>query len=147
MSHLSAIAGKSRAIIVIATVWAMMFGLVATAAASAAMQSAGTGASTKRDHVLMLCDRRLPTSVAPEARKNAEAPKNNPYAGHQCPECCLATHAGAAVLPERTGVVSVYLPMQGTAVAYAPVMATTPKSVTPVAVNGARAPPAPFPFS
>ena len=59
-----------------------------------------------------------------------------------CPDCCLAAHAGAAVLPERFAIVTRPVRVAASRVRYFALTTDEMEASVSYAVNGARAPPA-----
>ena len=59
-----------------------------------------------------------------------------------CPDCCLAAHAGAAVLPERFATVARPMRVAASRVRYFALTTHEMEAAVSNAVNGARAPPA-----
>jgi len=59
-----------------------------------------------------------------------------------CPDCCLAAHAGAAVLPERFAIVTRPMRVAASRVRYFALTTHEMEASVSNAVNGARAPPA-----
>jgi hypothetical protein len=66
--------------------------------------------------------------------------KHGSFAG--CPDCCLAAHAGAAVLPEREPAFARPLRAAVARIRYSSVSEGVTNSAPIAAANGARAPPA-----
>lgn len=62
--------------------------------------------------------------------------------GVHCPDCCLAAHGGAVVLPERVASVARPLAAIPAQIRYALSITSEPESSERSSVNGARAPPA-----
>lgn len=72
-----------------------------------------------------------------EARRHG-APARS---GHKCPDCCLAAHAGSAVLPERVAWVTQPDAERSAEIRHSVVATPPPESFASSAANGARAPP------
>jgi hypothetical protein len=69
-----------------------------------------------------------------------EKPPERQSNGHHCPDCCLAAHPAAAVLPARLATFA--RPSQAPQpVAYLAARSKEPESFSSRTVNGARAPP------
>ena len=84
--------------------------------------------------------------IGPSPRHNP--PKGLPPAltdipgANGCPDCCLAAHAGAAVLPERFAIVTRPMRIAASRVRYFALTTHEMEAAVSNAVNGARAPPA-----
>ncbi len=77
------------------------------------------------------------TAEGSPQRDNAPAPDG--ALAYKCPDCCLAAHAGAAVLPERSAVLMRPPTETAATVHYYAGSARQPESLSFSAANGARA--------
>lgn len=120
---------KMRAIVSIVGIFAFVFGLLAATAAH-------VGATSSTQRIGLSCHDRDTIVASVEHGAPDENGAKKPIS---CP-CCLAAHAGPAVLPERFALLMRVEPMATPAV-----YRSSPKLPPHVAprqtVNGARAPP------
>jgi hypothetical protein len=79
--------------------------------------------------------------------KGAPARKDGHSRATGCPDCCLATHAGAAVLPDRFATVTRPMRVAESRARYFAFSTHEMETAISSAVNGARAPPATSPLS
>ncbi len=137
MSHLRDIGERIRVAIVIAAVWALMFGVSASGAAAASATDIILKNNDKVGVGLFACFKRHMTQHADAASDKAPA---TDYAGkHHCP-CCLAATMAAAVLPER--LAPVMRPLQAERpVSYSVAATFARDGCSSPSINGARAPP------
>lgn len=135
MSHMGRLSIGTRAIFAVAAVCALVFGLLVSGAAQSArgetaMRASFAGAA----HLAMCHDHSFGAS-------KGEAPhqENDGTARSGC-ACCLAAHAGAAILPEREAAF-IRLERASAPVLYLAASERPPRSAALDAANGARAPP------
>lgn len=140
MSQTQAKRRESRAIFAVAAICALVFGLVVSGAAQASRASAGHLLSAHGPAASSVtCDH--PDYAVDAAHHHSGPGEKSP--GHtKCPDCCLAAHAGPAVLPERVGTPTRPALERAAPIAYVALSAREPESSHSSAVNGARAPPA-----
>lgn len=133
MSQLRAMCREHRAAISVAAICALIFGLLVTGAArpAHALQNDFGKTAIACDHAAHLSG----AATDPEPARNGSL-------GHKCPDCCLAAHAGAAVLPARSVAVTRPSSAPSATVHYASGTARQPDSLAASPANGARAPPA-----
>lgn len=137
MSHMRDIGERIRVAIVIAAVWALMFGVSASGAAAASAADIILKNNDKAGVGLFACFKRHMTQRADAA--SDKAPGTDHAGKHLCP-CCLAASVAAAVLPER--LAPVLRPLQAqTPVSYCLVAPSAPDGYSSPSINGARAPP------
>jgi hypothetical protein len=84
---------------------------------------------------------------ATQSAKGAPARSDGHSGAAGCPDCCLAAHAGAAVLPGRFATVTRPMRVAASRVRYFALATHEMEAAVSNAVNGARAPPARFRFS
>lgn len=137
MSHMQDIGERIRVAIVIAAVWALMFGVSASGAAAAGASDIILKNNDKAGVGLFACFKRHMTQHADAA--SDKAPGTDNAGKHHCP-CCLAATMAAAVLPERLAPVSRPLRAQ-TPVSYCVIATFAPDGYSSPSINGARAPP------
>lgn len=143
MSHARVISSSFRAAVAVAVTWALTFGLVVSGSAS--MRNFSNGISRSGAQAMNIaaetgafaCVRH----TAADATKDSSSPGDNGRRGHNCPDCCLAAHAAAAVLPERIATAMRPVAVADRPVHYAAALAQEPESLLSRSVNGARAPP------
>lgn len=138
MSQLRNMGVNMRAAIAFVAAWALMFSVATTGAVAASANDIVLKNSGAARVGLFACFKRHMTQgAAAEDEKTSEKQGSR---SHHCP-CCLAAHAAAAVLPDRTdvGIRSTAPPARFNHVV---VPSRAPASVALRAVNGARAPPA-----
>jgi hypothetical protein len=135
MSQLRAISSGIRSAIAVVAVWGLMLGVAASGAAAA--NAANPSSETSASGGLFACFKRHmthQTDVAGEKTPERQSKK------HHCPDCCLAAHAAAAVLPARLATIA--RPSQAPQpIAYLAATSREPESFSSRTVNGARAPP------
>lgn len=137
MSHMRDIGERIRVAIVIAAVWALMFGVSASGAAVAGATDTVLKNNDKTAVGLFACFKRHMTQRADAASDKAPG---TDYAGkHHCP-CCLAASMAAAVLPERLAPVTRPLQAQRP-VSYSVAVTFARDGCSSPSINGARAPP------
>jgi hypothetical protein len=138
MSQLRAMCRKFRAAFAVSAICALIFGLLVTGAAMPAHASinASTGDGIACDHASYVA------GVQAIATQKDGAPMRGGSLAHACPDCCLAAHAGAAVLPERIATVTRPAAERPVTIHYCSGSARQPESLAWNAANGARAPPA-----
>ena len=78
----------------------------------------------------------------PQSANGAPARPDRHSGATGCPDCCLAAHAGAAVLPERFAIVTRPMRVAASRVRYFALTTHEMEASVSNAVNGARAPPA-----
>ncbi len=78
----------------------------------------------------------------PQSANGAPARPDRHSGATGCPDCCLAAHAGAAVLPERFAIVTRPMRVAASRVCYFALTTHEMEASVSNAVNGARAPPA-----
>ncbi|MBL1255755.1 MULTISPECIES: DUF2946 family protein [unclassified Methylocystis] len=128
---------RIRVAIVIAAVWALMFGVSASGAAVAGATDTVLKNNDKTAVGLFACFKRHMTQRADAASDKAPG---TDYAGkHHCP-CCLAASMAAAVLPERLAPVTRPLQAQRP-VSYSVAATFARDGCSSPSINGARAPP------
>ncbi|WP_457798750.1 DUF2946 family protein [Methylocystis sp. S23] len=140
MSQLRDIGLKIRAAIAIVAVWALMFGVSVTGAATASATDVALKRNSAVSGGLFACFKRHLTQRA-DADAGDKAPAEKHGGKHHCP-CCLAASAGAALLPERiaTGAGPVPSPKP---VFYCVASGDALENVSSRSAHGARAPPFP----
>jgi len=138
MSQLRDMGGKLRAAIAIVAVWALMFGVSVTTAATASAADVVARSDGAVSAGLFACFKRHMTQRADAASE--KAPQTNHAGKHHCP-CCLAASAAVAVLPARVaaGPAHFAAPKPVFYLASVGVAATNDSSRS---AHGARAPPA-----
>jgi hypothetical protein len=125
--------GKMRAIFAIVGVCALVFGLLAASAPHASARAGARGAALG---VGAFChDRDADVASAETAAPDKSRAKKQ----ISCP-CCLAAHAGSAVLPERFALL-MRLERTATPAVYRSSTRSPPRFKLRQTVNGARAPP------
>lgn len=140
MSQMRVLYRELRAVLSTAMVCAIVFGLVFSGVAQTAGRKSAHH-SGGRTGAYSTCVERLAHARGSEHRA-APASDDDQSSSRECPNCCLAAHAAAAVLPERFGVVE-RPPVENRAFAFpALTSARSPKTFLTQSVNGARAPPA-----
>lgn len=139
MSHLRAMYREFRSAFAVSVIYALIFGLLVTGAARPAHAFIGASAndSVACDHAIHLDGRQAATP----AKDSAPAPDGS--LARKCPDCCLAAHAGAAVLPERIAVLTRPPAKRPATIHYCAGSARQPEGLSSGPANGARAPPAP----
>lgn len=123
-----------RAIFAIAAVCALVFSLLVSGAPHVSRGFATTHASSRGDVRPAVCH-----DYVVDASEGATPDGGGRKKRAECP-CCLAAHAGPAVLPERTATLTRLAPTATPAVYRAPTHAL-PRFSLLQTVNGARAPP------
>ncbi|MCC3245555.1 hypothetical protein LG047_09510 [Methylocystis sp. WRRC1] len=139
MSQGRDISDRLRAAIAVVAIWSLMFSVVTSGAVNASAATFALRNNAAASVGLFACFKRHMTHHADAAGE--AAPEKRTSTDRHCPDCCLAAHAGAAVLPERLATVVRPAPAAAP-VAYRVATSREPKSVPPPRVNGARAPPA-----
>ncbi len=137
MSHLRVMCREFRAAIAVGASYALIFGLLVTGAPRPAHAFVGVSANDS-----IACEPAIHHAgrqAATPAKDSAPAPDGSP--AHKCPDCCLAAHAGAAVLPERIAVLTRPPAERPAIIHYHAGSARQPESLSSGAANGARAPP------
>lgn len=137
MSQLRDIGVKLRAAIAIVAVWALMFSVSASGAASAA--ASDTSLRDAPNNGLFACFKRHMTQRADAAGEKAPDSQNS--GKHHCP-LCLAAHTAAAVLPDRLSAPAERLQAPPSRIAPPARSASDPESLSLRSAHGARAPPA-----
>lgn len=141
MSQVRAVCLQFRAAFAVAAICALFFGLVTSGAAQASHDLRADLSAAAGD---VACDRH-PAQPAGDAVAPGRADPRKHH-GH-CPDCCLAAHAGAAVLPERCAPVFAPTALRPRPIVYFAHATRAPESFLSSDVNGARAPPALLPNS
>jgi len=128
-----------RAFIAAAIVCALLAGLLASGAMRVSRSAAELSAAS---------DRVAPTActlhhheslaLSGSVRHPSDDGSNNTH----CPDCCLAAHGGAVMLPERVASLARPLAAIPAQIQYALSTTSEPESSEPSSINGARAPPA-----
>lgn len=134
MSHWRAQRFELRAIFAAAAVCALVFALLVSGAQQGARGEGSMQIASDGDVHHAMCHYSS-FEISKDATRDGGGQKKQ--AG--CP-CCLATHTGAAVLPERT-VASIRCERPAIRALYTALVDAAPHSAAPSAVNGARAPP------
>jgi len=126
---------RYRAFFVIGAICAVAFGLVAPGVNAAA--------SPLSAQATIDCPHHFATSVSSASHHLSQPPHTPRHAGFgHCPDCCLAAHAGAAVLPLRSASFARPERRVASGMRYAPYRSSALTLIAAVAANGARAPPA-----
>lgn len=133
MSQLRAMCREHRAAISVAAICALIFGLLVTGAARPAHALQNDFGKTA-----IACDHAAHHAGA----ATDQEPARNGSLRHKCPDCCLAAHAGTAVLPTRFGAVTRPGAATAATVRYPSGAARQPDGLATSPANGARAPPA-----
>lgn len=123
-----------RAIVAFAAVCALAFNLLGSGAAYGARGDRSLQATQSDAHWVLCHDRE-------HGDLRHGVPARGGHAGHaDCLQCCLATHAGGAVLPERSATLA-RRDRTAAPILYMAFAAQAPHFAAPSMVNGARAPP------
>ncbi len=136
MSQLRAMRREFRAAFAVAAVCALMLSLLFSGAVRPAHAFADSGGVACAHAAYLAGSHTAAAQNWTEARRHG-APARS---GHKCPDCCLAAHANAAVLPERMAWVARLAERPATIHRNA-IAARPPESLTSSGANGARAPP------
>jgi hypothetical protein len=141
MSQSVGISSRIRAAIAMMVVWALMFSVSASGAATAAATDFVFKNNNSASVGLFACFKRHMTQRV-DAASADKAQDEQKGASHHCP-CCLAAHTAAAVLPARlaTPAPPRAAPSHICRLAYT---AHEPDGVGSRAAHGARAPPFPI---
>ncbi|WP_442755173.1 DUF2946 family protein [Methylocystis sp. JAN1] len=140
MSQLRNIGLKLRPAIAIVAVWALMFSVAMSSAATVSATDVVAKSNGAVSGGLFACFKRHMTQRA-DAASDKAAPEGNPTSGkHHCP-CCLAAASVAAVLPARAAAGAAAFPAPKP-VFYVVENSDAPKNVSSRSAHGARAPPA-----
>ena len=141
MSLGAAMGARIRAFVVFGALCALTIGLIVPTFSAAA--------TSFRGHATLGCPHHaaakaasLSTNVSISSERAGAplAPCHSGFAG--CPGCCLAAHAGAAVLPSRNASFARPERRIASRISYADYAASAIKPAAVHAANGARAPPA-----
>lgn len=137
MSHLRTMRVNMRAIFAVGLACALIFGLFVSsilygAHAPAFAQSAGGVTVSCHNLAISVTQSREGGPTRPDGHSGAVG----------CPDCCLASHAGAAVLPDRFATVARPMRVAASRVRYFALSTHEMEAAVSTAVNGARAPPA-----
>ena len=138
MSRIRAMRSELRAIFAAGAACALVFSLLVSGAAIGARRpatSAGAGGYTT---IACLHDRDGSSSSFGTA---SSKPSGGQTEHIHCPDCCLATQAGSAVLPERLATIARPAPAAEHA-SYTVFASHEPIAAVSNTANGARAPPA-----
>lgn len=137
MSQFRDIGSGLRAVVAIAALWALMFGVSATGAASAAASDLAFR-NAPQSGGLFACFKRHMTQRADAS--NDKAPDSRHAGKHKCP-LCLAAHASAAVLPDRLSSPAELLRAPPSRIAPPAQAVGAPQGLALRSAHGARAPP------
>ncbi len=138
MSQFRNIGGGMREAIVVFVVWALMFGVSISGAASASAEDAAFRNGAPAGVGLFACFKRHVTQRADAATEKAPEGHSSNY-HHHCP-CCLAATATAAVLPERAAALALRAPSPIT-ISFVVEATREPGVAQSRSAHGARAPP------
>ena len=126
-----------RAIFAVSLAFALISGLFV----SSVLYGARAPALGRTAHGLSIPCHNWAVSTTQSA-KGAPARPDRHSGADGCPDCCLAAHAGAAVLPERFATAARPMRVAASRVRYFALTTHEMEAAVSNAVNGARAPPA-----